>query len=109
VTLASAPLWIQVLLGAEAATLAWLVARFGWRGLGLGLAGALAFWFALGLGASFLVGRLEGGSASTSDMLPGAVQATWRIAWISLPLIAAAALVGAALRRGLRRRKPRAG
>lgn len=99
----AAPPWIQVLVAAEAAAMAWLTWRFAWRGLAWGLAAALAFWFVLGLSASYLVSRLEGGGATPlADILAGAVIGTGRAALIALPLTAAGAVLGGLLRRVLR-------
>jgi hypothetical protein len=103
VTLFEAPLWIQVLVAAEASAVGWLTWRFAWRGLGWGLAAALAFWFVLGFSASFLISRLEGGGATpVSDLLAGAVIGMARVALIALPLTAAGALLGGLLRRVIR-------
>lgn len=91
----SAPLWIQVALAAEAAALAWLSWRFGWRGVAWGFAASLAFWFLLGLGASYLVSRLEGGrAAELSGILSGALLGASRVALVALPLVAAGTLLG---------------
>lgn len=91
----AAPLWIQVALAAEGAAIAWLTWRFGVRGLGSGLVASLAFWFALGLFASYLIGRLEGGrAAELSGILSGAVLGAGRVALAAMPLIAAGALFG---------------
>ena len=99
----AAPLWIQVLVAAEALALGWLVWRFAWRGFAWGLAGAVGFWFVLGFAASFLVSRLEGGGATPlSDILAGAVIGTGRAALLALPLTLAAALLGGLLRRVIR-------
>ena len=99
-TLLTAPLWIQVALVAEAAALAWLTWRFGWRGVLWGVAASLAFWFVLGFAASFLVSRLEGrGATPLSDIVTGAVLGALRVGLVALPLVALGALSGALLRR----------
>ena len=103
------PLWLQVALVAEALVVLWLTARFGWQGLAWSVLGAAAFWFVFGLGASFLVGRLEGGKAAgLSGLVPGALLATLRLAQVGAPVVALGAAAGLVLRR-LRPRKPRRG
>jgi hypothetical protein len=103
VTLLTAPGWILVLIAAEALALALLAWRFGWRGVLWGAAAGLAFWFALGFSASFLVSRLEGGGATPpSHILAGAVTGTLRAAAAALPALAAAALLGLMVRRLVR-------
>lgn len=112
-TLLDAPRWIQVALGGEALAVVWLTARFGWRGLGWSLAASAIFWFALGLVASFLVGRLEGGrAANLAGVVAGAGLATFRLARLAWPWLVVGALVGGGLRylrAALKRGAPRAG
>lgn len=100
-TLVAAPLWIQVALVAEALAVVWLTARFGWRGLAAGVAAAAAFWLLFGLGASWLVSRLEGGGAAADpvQLASGAALGAARLAVVAAPLVALAALLGLALRR----------
>lgn len=94
-SLLTAPLWIQAALLAEGAAMAWLAWRFGTRGVAWGLVAGLAFWFVLGLAASFLVSRLEGGGATpVGDILQGAVVGAGRVALAALPPVAAGALAG---------------
>jgi hypothetical protein len=105
-SLLAAPLWIQLALTAEALALVWLVARFGRGGLMWGLAAGLGFWFVLGLGGSFLVGRLEGGAPpGPGELLQGAVAATVRLGLVAWPLLLAGLAAGAALRWASRRRR----
>ena len=102
------PLWIQVAIAGEALALGYLTARFGWRGLLVGAAAAAAIWFLLGFSASFLVSRLEGGRPGVlSDLLPGAILATLRLAQVAAPAIVAATVVGGLFRWRLRSHKPR--
>ena len=102
------PEFVQVALVVAGLLLAWLTARFGWRGLLLGAGGALAAFAVLALGASFLVSRLEGGTAEASDMVPGALYATLRLAVIWAPFALCAAVVGGAIRAWRARRPPAA-
>lgn len=107
-TLLTAPLWIQLVLVAEALALAWLTGRFGRAGFSVGVAAAAASWVLLALGASYLVGRLEGGGAAApSGVLQGAVSGTLRLAAIAWPLLLAAAAAGAVVRWAFTRRRPR--
>jgi hypothetical protein len=110
VSLSDAPLWLQLALTAEALALAWLTARHGRSGFGLGLLASVAFWFLLAAAASFLVGRLEGGrAADASGVLQGALAGFGRLAAVAWPLAAAGALVGAVVRVWGRRRSRRRG
>lgn len=105
-SLLAAPLWLQVLIVAEAAVIAWLVWRFGWRGLLWGLAVGLAFWFLLGLVGSFLISRLEGtGTIPPGEWFTGAVHGAGAAAQAALGPTVLGALLGALLRR-LRKPKP---
>lgn len=107
-TLLAAPLWIQLVIVAEALALAWLTGRFGRLGFSLGVIAAGASWLLLALGASFLVGRLEGGGAAqSSGVLQGAVSGALRLGAIAWPLLAAGAAAGAVVRWAFTRRKPR--
>lgn len=92
------PLWLWVVLVAESGILGWLTFRFGGRGLAWGALAATGFWFALSLGGSFLISRLEG-SQPGADLLPGAVLGMAHIGAVAAPLALAAAAVGALLRR----------
>ena len=105
-TLLTAPLWLQLVLVAEALALAWLAGRFGRMGFGVGVAAAAASWFLLALGASFLVGRLEGGGAAeSSGVLQGAFSGAVRLGSIAWPLLLAGAAAGAVVRWAFTRRR----
>lgn len=107
-TLLAAPLWIQLVIVAEALALAWLTGRFGRLGFSLGVIAAGASWLLLALGASFLVGRLEGGGAADpSGVLQGALSGTARLGAMSWPLLLAGAAAGAVVRWAFTRRRPR--
>lgn len=106
-SLLDAPLWLQVALGLNALVVAGLVARRGWHGLGWSIGGSVAFWLILGLGASMLVSRMEGGRPGLlTDLVPGAFLALLRLAAIAWPLVLAAAAAGAMVRWVSRRRPP---
>ncbi|MGA0606953.1 hypothetical protein ACO2Q0_13240 [Phenylobacterium sp. VNQ135] len=106
-SLLTAPLWVQIALVAEALALAWLAWRFGWRGVLWGVAASVGFWFLLGLVASYLVGRLEGGRAALlPDILSGAVLGAVRLALVAAPLVLAGAALGGVARRFI---KPKRG
>lgn len=102
------PPLLQAALGAAALLVAGLTAWRGVRGLCVAVGASLGVFLAFSLGASFLVGRLEGGGATLRDMVPGAFAALVRLAVIWLPLAAAGALAGWA-GRWFRSRKPRRG
>ncbi|HVI30826.1 hypothetical protein [Phenylobacterium sp.] len=107
-TLLTAPLWIQLVLVAEALALAWLAGRFGRMGFSVGVIAAAASWFLLALAASFLVGRLEGGGAAApSGVLQGALSGAMRLGAIAWPLLLAGAAAGAVVRWAFTRRRPR--
>jgi hypothetical protein len=94
------PLWLQIALAAEALAVLWLTWRFGWRGLLWGLIGAVAFWFVFAFGASYLVGRLEGGGAARpSGLIAGAGLAAVRLGQVAAPVVALGAGLGLLLRR----------
>lgn len=106
--LLTAPLWIQLVIVAEALALAWLVGRFGRIGFGVGVVAAAASWVLLALAASFLVGRLEGGGAADpSGVLQGALAGALGLGAAAWPLLVAGAAAGAVVRWAFTRRRPR--
>lgn len=106
--LLEAPFWLQAVLAAEAVALAWLTARFGWRGAVVGIVAGLLFWLALGFFGSFLVSRLEGGRPGGAlVILKGALIGTLRVGQAASPLLAAALAVGGLLRWRMVRRRPK--
>lgn len=96
-TLPDLPTWLWIALALESAALGVVAWRAGVRGLAWGAAAACAFWFALSLGASFLVSRLEGGEPG--DLLPGALLAMARLTLLAAPMAAVAAAAGLLARR----------
>jgi hypothetical protein len=103
--LLEAPFWLQALLVAQAVVLAWLTARFGWRGAVVGVVAGLAFWLALGFFGSLLISRLEGGRPGGAlVILKGALIGTLRIGQAASPLLAVALAVGGVLRWRLHRK-----
>jgi hypothetical protein len=106
--LLEAPFWLQAALVSEAVAVAWLTARFGWRGAVVGVVAGLLFWLALGFFGSFLISRLEGGRpGGPLVILKGALLGTIQIGLVSTPLLAAALAVGGLLRWRMVRRRPK--